>query len=286
MIIVDFSQTCISNLMVTLGKNFGDGEIEVDLLRHFILNSIRGYKTKFGAEYGELVLACDDRYSWRKDYYPYYKANRKKSREESKLDWNSIFKGLEQIRDELKETFSYRVLHVTKAEGDDIIATLCHKFGSVLNTGEKLLILSGDKDMVQLQVYANVVQYDPVQNKWRREPNPARFLKEQIIRGDGGDGVPNVLSPDDCLVVGTRQKSISFKKLELWLSQDPTEYPEALLRGFKRNEQMIDLSKIPTNIQNDILAEFDQQAGKTHKNLLQYFMEHRLRNLTEKLYEF
>mgnify|MGYP007083429941 CR=1 FL=1 len=220
MIIVDLSQVMISNLMVQLG-NHTNTELEEDLLRHMILNSIRSYNQKFKNEYGEMIIACDAGNNWRREVFPYYKANRRKNREKSELNWAQIFDTLSKVREELKEYFPYRVIQIDTAEADDIIGTLVHKFG---NTSEKILVLSGDKDFVQLQRYMNVKQYDPVQKKWRTTNDPDRFIREHIMRGDTGDGVPNFLSADNTFVIGGRQKPISQKKLDAWIHMDPREF--------------------------------------------------------------
>jgi len=283
MIIVDLSQVMISNLMMQLG-NHTNTEVEEDLLRHMVLNSIRSYNMKFKNEYGEMIIACDDRTFWRRDVFPYYKANRKKSREKSELNWTQIFDALHKIRDELKAFFPYRVIQVDGAEADDIIGTLTMNYG---DTSEKILILSGDKDFVQLQRYNNVKQFDPVQKKFRTTNDPDRFIKEHIMRGDTGDGIPNFLSTDNCLVVGDRQKPVVSKKLDAWVYMNPEEFcDDNMLRGYRRNQQLVDLTYIPNDIQKNIWAEYKAQEGKDRKNLFNYFIEKKLKNLIESINEF
>jgi hypothetical protein len=283
MIIVDLSQVMISNLMVQLG-NHTNTEVEEELLRHMVLNSIRSYNQKFKNEYGEMIIACDAGNNWRRQIFPYYKANRRKNREKSELNWSQIFDTLSKVREELKEFFPYRVIQIDSAEADDIIGTLADKFG---NTSEKILIMSGDKDFVQLQRYMNVKQYDPVQKKWRTTNDPDRFVKEHIMRGDTGDGVPNFLSADNTFVVGARQKPISQKKLDAWIHMDPNDFcDENMLRGYKRNQQLVDLSFIPENLREQVMAEYEAQAGKGRSKLFNYFIEKRLKNLLESINEF
>lgn len=283
MIIVDLSQVMISNLMVQLG-NHTNTELEEDLLRHMILNSIRSYNQKFKNEYGEMIIACDAGNNWRRQIFPYYKANRRKNREKSELNWTQIFETLNKVREELKEYFPYRVIQIDGAEADDIIGTLADKFG---NTSEKILIMSGDKDFVQLQRYMNVKQYDPVQKKWRTTNDPDRFVKEHIMRGDTGDGVPNFLSADNTFVIGARQKPLSQKKLDAWINMDPREFcDENMLRGYLRNQQLVDLNFIPENLRTQIVAEYEAQAGKGRSKLFNYFIEKRLKNLLESINEF
>ena len=283
MYIVDLNQVMISNFMVQIG-NHTNIKVEEDLLRHMVLNSLRSYNVKFRGEYGEMIIACDDRGSWRKQIFPYYKANRKKDREDSELDWTAIFESLNKIREELKTYFPYRVIQIDTAEADDIIGTLCHEFG---NTSEKILIISGDKDFLQLQGYMNVRQYDPVRKKWLETNDADRFLKEHIMKGDRGDGVPNFLSRDDCFVLNTRQKPLTAKKLDLWITLDPQVFcDENMLRGWKRNEQMIDLNFIPTNIRTSVIESYVSQKGKSRDQLFTYFVERKLKNLLPNINEF
>jgi hypothetical protein len=283
MIIMDLSQVMISNLMIQLG-NHTNAEIEEDLLRHMILNSVRAYNVKFKHEFGEMIIACDAGNNWRKQIFPYYKANRRKNREKSEINWTAVFETLNKVRDELKDYFPYRVIRVDGAEADDIIGSLAQTYG---NTNEKILILSGDKDFVQLQCYMNVQQFDPVQKKWRKTNDVDKFMKEHIIRGDIGDGVPNFLSADDTFVVGARQKPISQKKLDQWLEADPKDFcDEKMLRGYLRNQQLVDLNFIPPDIKKEVLEQYEQQAGKGRDKLFNYFIDRRLKLLVESINEF
>lgn len=284
MIIMDLSQVMISNLMVQLG-NHTNAEIEEDLLRHMILNSIRSYNQKFKNEFGEMIIACDAGNNWRRQVFPYYKANRRKNREKSEINWTTVFETLNKVRDELKNYFPYRVIRVDGAEADDVIGSLAQTYG---NTNEPILILSGDKDFVQLQCYMNVKQFDPVQKKWRKTNDVDKFIKEHIIRGDTGDGVPNFLSADDTFVVGARQKPISQKKLDQWLEvADPKEFcDEKMLRGYLRNQQLVDLNFIPPDIKKEVLVQFEEQAGKGRDKLFNYFIDRRLKLLVESINEF
>ena len=283
MIIMDLSQVMISNLMIQLG-NHTNADIEEDLLRHMVLNSVRAYNVKFKNEFGEMIIACDAGNNWRRQVFPYYKANRRKNREKSEINWTSVFETLNKVRDELKDYFPYRVIRVDGAEADDIIGTLAQTYG---NTNEKILILSGDKDFVQLQAYMNVQQFDPVQKKWRKTNDVDKFIKEHIIRGDAGDGVPNFLSADDTFVVGARHKPISQKKLDQWLNSDPKEFcDEKMLRGYLRNQQLVDLNFIPPDIKKEVLVQYEQQAGKGRDKLFNYFIDRRLKILLESINEF
>lgn len=285
MIIVDLNQVMLSNLLMQLG-NHTNAQLEENMVRHMILNSLRSYRSKFKDEYGELVIACDNTNYWRKQVFPYYKANRKKNLEKSELDWKALFECLNRIRQELKDYFPYKVIDVESAEADDIISTLVSKFGSELNTGEKILILSGDKDFIQLHVYPNVSQYDPTRKKWIKHEDPERYLHEHILKGDAGDGVPNVLSPDNVFVVGDRQRPLTAKKMEKIMGTDLEDMETVVARNYSRNAQLIDLSFTPDYIREKVMDQFNNQEGRDRSKLLNYFIANKLKNLTEYLGDF
>jgi hypothetical protein len=272
----------ISNLMANLG-NHQNAVIDENMIRHMILNSLRANKVKFGNEYGEMIICADDKNYWRRATFPYYKASRKKNREESELDWNAIFVALNRVREEIKEFFPYKVIQIETAEADDIIGVIGHLKGTILNSGEKILILSSDKDYIQLHKYANIEQYDPIRKRWIKHSDPEQYLFEHIIKGDAGDGVPNVLSPDNCLVIGERQKPITQKRLEE-LSGEITN--EQIKRNFKRNQMLIDLNYVPESIKAQVIEKFEEKNTKDKSQLVNYFMNNKLRNLMESLSEF
>ena len=288
MILVDLNQVMISNLMMQIGgKNV---PIDENLVRHMVLNSLRLYRQKFGEKYGELVICCDDKNYWRRDLFPYYKAHRKKDREKSGLDWHTIFEVLNGIRDDLKDNFPYKVLQIDRAEADDVIASICHRFGQLgvkNESAESILILSSDKDFVQLQKYANVEQYSPMQKKFVTVSNPARYIHEHILKGDRGDGVPNFISPDDVFVVGKRQKPLASKKIDAWNGMEPEDFcNEEMLRGYRRNQQLVDLDFVPEDIQEQVLEKFDDYKLIGRDKMFNYFIEKRLKNLMDVIQEF
>ncbi len=288
MILLDLNQVMISNLMMQPGiVNEGINE---NLIRHMVLNSIRMYNVKFKGEYGDLVICADDKRYWRKDLFPYYKAARKKSREDSPYDWNLIFETLNKVRDEIRENFPYKVIQIDKTEADDVIGTICTHYGVQLKNSqsEKILILSSDKDFMQLQKFANVDQYSPMAKKFLKTSEPIKFLKEHIIKGDRGDGIPNILSSDDTFVAESRQKPVTEKKLNTWVVQKPEEFCDTLmLRNYLRNESLIDLSKVPSEYVDRILTAYrDPKEVKGKDKVLNYFIKNRMKQLMEHIQEF
>jgi len=259
-------------------------KLDESLIRHMVLNSLRSYAKQFKSKYGDIIVACDSKKYWRREIFPFYKAHRKSDREKSSFDWGLIFETLNKIRDELKDNFPYRVLEVEGAEADDIIAVLSAR----LSPNEDILILSSDKDFVQLQKYANVSQYSPILKRFVKTESPHEYIKEHIIRGDRGDGIPNFLSPDNTFVVGERQKVINKKKLVEWINSDPEKFcvTDNMLRGYKRNQMLVDLDFVPESLKQQIVVAYDTMKPANKQKMLNYFIQNRLKNLIEVIDEF
>lgn len=284
MVLIDLNQVLISNLMQQIGMN-PKMKLEEDLIRHMVLNSLRGYVKQFKEKYGEIVICCDSKRYWRREYFPFYKANRKKDREKSAHDWNMIFEVLGKIRDELKEYFPYKVIEVDGAEADDIIGVLTARHAP----SEDVVIVSSDKDFVQLQKYGKSVhQYSPLTKSFSYAQSPEYWLLEHILTGDRGDGIPNFLSADNVFALGERQKPINKKKLTDWVKKAPEEFctNDTMLRGFKRNQMLIDLSFTPENLKAEIVDAYENAKTGKRSELLNYFIEKRLKNLMEVIQEF
>lgn len=279
-ILLDYSQVSIANIMVFLN---GNKHINEDMIRHMIINSIRSYYTQFRARYGELIICVDSKKLWRKEYFQFYKAHRKKDRDESPLDWNLIFSVIAQIKEDLRENFPYKVIEVDGAEGDDVIAVLAAR----LAANEDVLILSSDHDFAQLQKYKRVSQYSPILKRFIDVEDPIIALKEHIIRGDRGDGIPNLLSKDSVFVQGERQKPISAKKLDIWLNQNPEEFCNMdMMRNWDRNEMLIDFSRIPLGIQDSIINKYDETKPSSKQKMLNFLIEKRMTNLIQVASDF
>ena len=281
MILVDLNQVLLSGLMAQISNKKGV-KLDEDLVRHMILNILRMHVRNFRKDYGDVVLCCDNRKYWRKEFFPFYKAGRKKSREKSDLDWHMIFDMLAKFKSELKENFPYKVIDVEGAEADDIIGTLVPRYA----TNENILILSSDGDFHQLQTYPNVKQYNPAQKKFVKSDNPKLELKEKIIRGDKGDGIPNIFSPADCFVRELRQKPITQKTIEKYLTESIDNWNETDKANFQRNATLIDLTHIPKEIKEKIINTYDEAKPANKSKLLNYFIEHKLKNLMDVIEEF
>ena len=278
MILVDLSQLLVASTFVSMKK--GETEVDIKRLRHLLLNSLSKYRRQYVNEFGELVICCDGSLSWRKDVFPNYKMGRRTDREESPLDWNQIFGCFEQLKKELRETFPYKVLQINRAEADDIIGTLVmeRKFSS-----PKTMIISSDKDFIQLQRYHDVFQYSPVAKKLLNGVDPEEYLREHILRGDKSDGIPNVLSDDDCIVSGIRQVPMTKKLIKSWKH---IPMPEEHKERFERNTTLVDLRYTPYDLQKEILEQFDVKELGSRDKIPAYLAEHGLETLTKKIGDF
>ena len=274
MILVDANQIAISHLMVR--QKIEDG-INIDSVRRSIVRVLARIQKQFGAEYGKMVLCYDDKNYWRSKVFPFYKKNRKQERETSKYDWDMVFSVLNTIRDEVRNHLPYYVLQIQGAEADDVIATLSRYH----HYNDKVLILSADKDFIQLHKYSSVKQYDPIRNRWIENENPVQYLQEHIIRGDRSDGIPNILTCDDAIVNGKAQKKMSKEKIATLAGMDPSEFTNYIrLRNWRRNSELIDFSKIPRPIVDNIIMTYNKYRVKPSINL-EYFIQNNIQDLIE-----
>ena len=284
MVLVDFNGLAIGSIMGQLSRG---EELSENLVKHIIINNLRIYRNKYKeADHGKMVIACDS-YSWRKDVFPEYKAARKANRESDKHDWKEIFDLIESTLNDLRENFPYAVIKIDSAEADDIIGALtAHKsdFG-----GEDVVIISADKDFIQLQQYGHVEQWSPLFNKMIKEDNPRRYLFEHLLKGDSGDGVPNANSHDDVFTTGSRQTPMTQKAIDkYWDNRDDLEMimKPNVFRNFMRNVQMIDLTNTPDGIREEAINKYENYVYPTRTNILTYLVEHRMKMLVDCAAEF
>jgi len=284
MIIIDMNQISLASLMMDLNMRKSN-EVDEGMVRHMILNSIRLHRSDFHKEFGEVVLTYDSKHYWRREYFPNYKAGRRKGREKDDKDWDSIFGVLNKIKAEFRENLPYKYLEVYGAEADDIIATLCKNI-TFFDEDEKIMIVSGDKDFIQLQKYPNVKQYSPILKKYVNGHDPNTYIKEHILKGDTSDGVPNVLSQDNTFVDGIRQRPLGRKKIENWLDMHIDDLPDEVKRNYQRNAKLINLDNVPEELEMEIMKTYKEAPCGDRSKLLNYFIKSRLKNLTNEIGEF
>jgi len=297
MLLVDYSQVALAAIL-TFQRELKGTESEVkNLIRHVTLSTLKSYKKKYGKEYGELVICCDGRKYWRREFFSQYKASRKKNRDASDLDWHLIFDTLNEMRQDIAANFPWRVIHVDRAEADDIIAAMTAwlqenelvQEGLVEET-QKVLILSSDKDFKQLQLYPTVKQWSPMQKKYvtATQREIIEYKIEHIVKGDTGDGIPNILSKDDVFVAGERQKPVSAKRLAEFIEKgkDACRSDEEK-RNWSRNATLVDFQFIPDDVKESIINTYISSKPKGDKmTVMNYLMEHRCRLLLDEIEDF
>lgn len=304
MILMDFNQSVIASVVVATNNLDKESARSIDIsnVKHIFYRSLMNIAQYNSSNYGSIVICCDSHKVWRKDVFPYYKYNRKKSREEGTtgINWQVVFDAIPEIEKDIREYFPYKVIRVDGAEADDIIAILSKKFSTKTKEVsscnimeellgpeiEKTLIYSSDGDFKQLQVYKNVDQYSALLKKKIVEKDPIQFLKEKIIRGDGGDGIPNILSDDDSFVMKKRQKSIMSKKLELWMTQEEPDFllDSIVKERYLMNKKLIDLvHEIPKELEDKILEEYESTVTGKKSHLINFLIKNRLSNLMDKI---
>lgn len=296
MILVDYSQVALSNILSFQRELKGtDSEVK-NLIRHVTLSTLKSYKKKYGKEYGELVICCDGRKYWRREIFPHYKANRKKAREASDLNWTLIFDTLTEMREDIAKHFPYKVIHLDRAEADDVIAVLAKhtQENDLIQEGlieepQKVLILSSDGDFIQLQKYKNVTQWSPMQKK-QIKANAKELHEKKIthIVKAGDDGIPNILSKDDVFVIGERQKPVSAKRLQefLELGYDACKTDDER-RNWHRNVKLIDFDHIPEDVSTEIIDTYVNSKPTGDKmSIMNYLIEKKCRLLLDELEDF
>lgn len=286
-ILIDLSQVVLGACYafkddLSTTKTSEDRANAINLIRHVILSQLKYYNTKYKQQYGKLIVCCDGRNYWRKKVFPYYKANRKAMRSKIDMDWNLIFETINEVIDDLHNNFLFPVIRVDYAESDDVIATLTKYFqdhevveGPMFDSKQDILIVSSDKDFVQLQTFDNVKQISPVTKKFVDDPNPALYLAKKCMIGDKGDGVPNVYSDDDAFINGKKCPKMTQKRIDALLEQGYENCTDATIkRNWHRNKVLIDFAYIPEKITNRILDEYQKPLQGNKQKIFEYLIKH------------
>ena len=267
MILMDFSGIAVATIAVNKVN-------DENMLRHMMLNSVRMYNKKFRNQYGQMIICCDGANNWRRGYFPQYKANRRKGRDESGFDWAEAFRIMHKVKDEIKENFPYKVIHLEGCEADDIIGTMVEhtqEFGQY----EEVMIVSSDKDFLQLQKYNNVRQWSHILKKEIKDPHPKLNLIDKILSGD------------NTFVNGERQTPLSKKKKEAMM-QDISEVvglSAEWYRNYQRNRKLIDLTQTPQKLKNQIIDDFWITVFNEGK-ALPYLINNNMKQLIGSVEEF
>lgn len=271
--------------------NKPDFDMDIRKIRYVILSSIRGAFSRL-KQFAPLVVCCDNG-SWRKDYFPFYKHKRRVVQNEGPVDWLEVHFMLKQLQAEFSDHMPFVTLSVEGCEGDDVI---CHLARKAANT-ERVVIYSDDKDFRQLQVYKNIFQFSHRNKEYLTEDDPAGYLATQVLKGDAGDGVPNILSPDDAFTIeGFRSIAITQKIKDAFIGNTEEEFMDILENDPKfrnvrdnlekknlsiedvpkyinRNRHLVDFTFTPQVLKDEIESEFEiaQEKCRSVKGGQLYF---------------
>ena len=287
-ILIDFSQVVLSACYAfsdQLSVDNSNKDQARDLVRHVILSQLKHYNTLYKEKYGKLIVCCDGKHYWRRKLFTHYKACRKKARAESKMDWKLIFDVIDQTIVDLKENFLFPVVQVDSAEGDDVIATLTKYFQNneliekniLFSFAQDILIISSDKDLVQLHKYDNVTQIAPSTKKKVTDPNPSQYLLEKVIKGDRGDGIPSILNPEDTYVNEQVKPLVMTKKRRNALLEQGYENceDENVKRRWDINRRLIDFDFIPQSLEHLIIDQYNTPIKGNRSKIFNYLISHK-----------
>lgn len=305
-ILVDLSQIISAAILV-------EGDCKVcaqnpstqskSMIKHFIFNSLRHNFMTQKSKYGNMILACDSG-SWRYDAFPQYKHQRKLKRESdtSGIKWDFVSEVKNELIEDLDKHFPFIVVKVPKCEGDDVIAVMAkliteqpsleeeNIFGDT--DPEPILIISSDRDNMQLHKFKNVKQWSSIEKKLIKPAVSAKIsLLEKIVRGDSGDGIPNLRMSDNTFVDKIRQKPISQKYLdEFYTSSNPIDVclTEEEKINFKRNELLVSYEMIPQDKQDEIIMCYNEAMLKKHSKMgfYNYLSNNGMNNLLSQIHDF
>lgn len=298
MIIIDYSQISMATAFMFKNELSSCTDNTSSLLKHSILYSILTIKKKFEKKFGDnVVISCDfGSHYWRKDVFGNYKSGRKETRDKSTMNWKLVFDTINELRAELDDNFNYKIMHVDGAESDDIIGVLAKwsqtnyiDKGFISDEIKPILIVSTDKDFIQLHKHDNITQWNPTTKKIiDKEKNVASFINCHIAKGDSGDYIPNCLSADNVFVDKIRQTPVSKKRLaefaEIGIEACRTDTER---RNWARNELLISFDKIPDNIYTAIVQEYEKEKPcYTREKLYNYFIKNKMKLLINEIESF
>lgn len=317
MIIIDFAHLSFKSLFVALDKEaFSKNKVDFKKYKgmfiHLMFNYLKLVQTEFSKDYGnDIILALEGSSSWRKEFYPKYKANRVLN---ENIDWeNDVFPTIDEIVEIIKETLPYKVIKVKGAEGDDVVATLSEY------SKEPVMVISEDKDFIQLLRLPNVVLYKPIKKEFIQNVSESEIkdkLRLHILVGDRVDNIPSIMEEtrfnpefikfcqdnniyeDD--VLKFKNLEISNTLIDLFMSKNkgksiykPARFGEKTaekylvnlkenllndklaMNNYKRNMILIDFEYIPKDIKESIIKEYENcKLNSDLEKLLRFFLKY------------
>lgn len=293
-VLIDYNNLCYRLLFTRdVGVNVPGAVPNFTLWRFMVLDAI--YQLMLRFEPSEVVLAVDNKNTWRKSYFPRYKESRKKKRDKDDgINWELIFGIMEKYQKELRHHFPFKVLKIRSAEADDIIAVIA------MDGERDSIVSSNDEDFLQL-CSARTQIWNPSKQKIMEVDDPKKFLTMKCLTGQPKDDIFNVLTPDDWGITpqteGKRKpglgavgaEKILNEGLENWLSKNKKEKFDVVVdaeKNFKRNQILIDFAKIPNTIRDRVLKAYYEYNFPPPQNMYPFLKKYKMRGFVQEYPKF
>jgi transcription initiation factor IIE alpha subunit len=110
---------------------------------------------------------------------------------------------------------------------------------------------------------------------------------EHVVKGDSGDGIPNIMSADDVFMKGERQKSVSSKRLQEFVDNGFIACKtDEERRNWQRNTTLVNFKHIPEDIKQTVMEAFEVKPKADKNDVMNYLIKHKCRNLLNEIEEF
>lgn len=310
MILIDFSalayqsmHSAIAATKPSLRDNKYVTEEFTPFMLYRIIESIIEVQDRF-SNYGDVVLCLDgeSKRNWRKALFPMYKANRAKERKESQIKFDEVFPVFNELIGQLALNSPYKVVRVPEAEGDDVIMVLARDLPG------PHMIVSSDKDLIQMQCYPGIKQYSPMTQKFvtpatKHGDTMQEWLVEHVVLGDSTDNVIRVvdglefteeyrnsltepkteaevrngdwgeLALTDIFVKPRFGMATALKAIKEHGGLDSWLDSDPRLRSnYELNSKLVLEAGIPDTVRKDVVGEYSKASAKTQLNEFKKFL--------------
>ncbi|RKX56733.1 MAG: DNA polymerase I [Thermotoga sp.] len=181
----------------------------------------------------------------------------------------------------LVNAMGIKVIELEGYEADDVIATLALRGRNMF---DEVLIITGDKDMLQLvddkikvwritRGITDLELYDAQKVKERYGVLPSQMVDYLSLVGDEVDNVPGVTGIGEKTAIDLLEKYGSMEKIYENLSKLPERVRKALIRGKKDAQLSKKLVTLVTDIEMDIDWEELRYKGFKKEELLKILKE-------------
>lgn len=291
-LLVDFNNLLFRTLYVR--EVYIQSEIpDFQLWRFLVYDSIYSCIKRF--RISEVVLAVDDKVSWRRSYFPRYKESRKKQRDKSDVDFKIVFSVINKFIRELKHSMPFKIIKVRSAEADDVIGILALEFGNCI-------VSSNDEDFMQLVGEKDNRLWNPSNQKFSEFPininkdkkgtpvmckSKEEFLNYKILMGQPKDDIFNIKTPTNWgktpETEGKRKPGFGVISAQKVMKAGVHEWieKEQLEDRYKRNSVLIDFHRIPNVINNRIGDVYNNHTYPPPENIYKFFKEFQMRYFLE-----